>query len=1615
MFIIAVLPIIVCAAQEEIPFKEILHKFAVPVFKDGRPIMQEQHAYIINHFGNKTFNLCVLRALAPMIKKELLANTNTDIVVPPFIAVSSQTIARILKEIKIDEHWAEFVQKQGNNRELTPAAAEIVGVIRQQISTLFNDNPITPVIEKEISAFIQGYNGLLMVRSTGQEDRIDIANAGGNESIAAVQPNLAAIWQAISLVVQSYFSEKSLKQRLLAGDNITQKFFIPVLIQQMIGETLDTDKNPASRSAIPVSGVLFTQEAEGGTPGVVQIQAAYGHNQGVVNSLIAVDTFYIGPSGIIHPVIRKKTERLAPLKMAGTFKLEFMPNYLQEGNKKNYAMQKAPSLSAADVYALGQVARFIEKTYQTAMDCEFVVTHEGATAIINLVQARPIVARTYSQPPSFVSDSYLSSLKPNEYVTGTPLGNAGGFVRTIQSEQQIVTRDTLPQALNTYHENPQRNEIQGCIIHQMAPSTSHEATQFRSYAVPVVVTKAESESTINNWLQMGIPFLLDTQRGMLMILKGEEKERKSVMQPGWYTHPIPMQQSLLPHYALTKNAPITQQISKYARELAWISGDTDNLADSYRSLLDTLKKSTDRKEVVSILKRILHRLMVLAQQKKVEKLLMPQKTTHTVLLEFYLTLDKRATKGLTAEAHTILGNAILCASEILYTIDLLAKTGKESSTSRLQLLYPIKFLEATLLQQADAAVVDDYSYLQLRALYKQELEAIEKLAAVLPEKGTLIAAKTVEYLVQLEKMDKLALNTQISEEWQTFIQRLAQETTAGTQKERVRNAVIVKKFASITAQLKDLDVLDLWINTSFSKATQQGKNATQTALVLINELVDEKETKEGGTSTRQIVDWIDKRKNRIEAWRKKVDEWGDPEVQKFKKLYEQFQNSIIDECIIGTEPSAHKAYQALMYTADHQITPLNYEHLIMFIQEHAPLMKMFNKTNNIGKLMLLRFLHELIALFDNTIKGLTGSPLYEDKNLQAQRFAQLLIPYLALMEQMITLVQDQEDTLMLGGKAWGGWTLKKYLEQIRKVFAVFYNEAGANLLKASRSFSVGAAQIGSKVDFNRAQPHTLEDIFTLAHQNMLTVLSVLNKQFGITQSMLPHLVQKISKAIEQIKIHEGGVAEEVFKSNLIGIDYQFPNIAVYYNVPLRQHSSTFAIQYNVNKPDRAILECRYFGHNEMNRMNGIMAYAHLASLASGIEFAKLPTSTVQGSSEKAVSAATEFSWIITDKTNLNAITEYLQMFGEATLNFDNRISTMFRAIDAIKKIFNPKWRDFFAKHESSSDRTFAQLSLEERRDMLLNGLPQLPTSFFCHDLFFNYWFINQFDTAKMYDRVLSIIKCSLEKMIKESRYTYETNAIGGYLFERCIIELEKLLEYSELRTQIISFAKDVIFAPNVLKTKFENLEWSQKEPLINFAFALYRTEPNKITAEILESTLNSKVFALQILKTPDFIKQTEEIFEGKPYLKQFWTQLSQNSIKMVKNELEKGDYGYVANLVNTLIEYGTKISSNYSEALEIALALCKSTKVWKSYQNPATKKYFFGGINMPGAQYYFAAEIAQSLIKAGQGKMADEIKNALLAIQEEISKGSSATQVEEMKFVVAGLDLIQKATRGSGV
>lgn len=333
-------------------------------------------------YGNKSANLLELDKIAKKISQEI----DLNVAIPEICPFPNADLLKYLDDYapKWRNLWGDF-QKDSQNK--APAIlAELQKLIIETFAQPQNKLP------KEIEDVMVQYtetirkkdpNAMLMVRSTGKEDSLEVANPGGNDSIAAVKLEVQSIKEAMGLVVASYFGEKSFKQRLLRQQNIFEEPFMPVLLQHMIGEPLKGNLEPKN---VIKSGVMYSSETD------TRIQLAPGHGELIVNSKGPFDTFFVTRENVVHAIIEPKPMRLVPNEIVDHSTGKKKRALLETVNPKY--LQNMPSISTEIAFKLGKAAKAIEKYYGKPMDIEFVYDPgdpaKPNSDILYLVQARPI-------------------------------------------------------------------------------------------------------------------------------------------------------------------------------------------------------------------------------------------------------------------------------------------------------------------------------------------------------------------------------------------------------------------------------------------------------------------------------------------------------------------------------------------------------------------------------------------------------------------------------------------------------------------------------------------------------------------------------------------------------------------------------------------------------------------------------------------------------------------------------------------------------------------------------------------------------------------------------------------------------------------------------------------------------------------------------------------------------------------------------------------------------------------------------------------------------------------------------------------------------------------------
>lgn len=1008
-------------------------------------------------YGNKTANLASIQAILAGLSKN-----GVPVKVPDFMGISHLEVRNFLSDLrawqKINDTWQDFIRNQERKAELTDEGKASLRQIRTLIDDSFKKE--FAVTDKDRNGELHSFlnqaldnNFKLMVRSTGKEDSKEMANAGGNESIANVEPNIKEVSAAMSRVLQSYFSEKSFNQRIAAGESEQTLFgdpFLPVLLQVMIRE---------KPKHIPTSGVAFSREILGNTPGVVSIDATFGHGEAVVNSLYPTDTFYIGPSNIIHPIIRIKHTRLKPKE--GESGLMPINNPTE--------MQKQSSLSPDQINYIVQTARALEEDRDEAVDMEFVALDDQ----IYVVQVRPIVEA--QNKPSYLSEDFVKTIPINDQVVMSPIVSGGGELKRVTSDDQVIITDKIGQALDIYlaKKKEEQERVLLIISGENAPQTSHEATTFRSNNKPVMyvreIDKAKAILSSDQYR------LVDVQRGRLFLSQSFED---SFIKAGWLKHPIEEMVSIHPQF-LGKDIPVFGY--NYPEFMRF----------SINDLLDIARHSQDyetaKKAIYSLNAQIVNRIE--SEEQRQKELIEQKAQTNPQLI---------------SQLKSIHRHIKYAARETLSALhSFFNKKGEKSDQDALLRLYPINFLSALISQvPQDKLVVSPYSIGYLIKVERQEAGFIKALE--------LHGQESRAWVVQYARVGSYGLTDQVTNAWGDFL-RDFNEVEIEDQRD----------FSLMMQSLAKFNILPLWLNTVFYHAYQKNNDAKLLTKTLII----------GFNKESEFINKIAELLDQLNQF--PLNQLGNP--KKFKEISDNFREQILSQIDEGF----------LFNIANGNIL-----------------------TKSIG----VSFLNQLVAIFDTGIKNLTGSTEYPSSTKKAEAFEVVLRDYLALLRNFASHLLKPIDIKDLLHKEEPKDDIKGYLDRIEQLltdsiervnnqFESFSDKAADIELLPSRGFNVSAAKLGSKAMWSRSigDSPTLEDLFSLIHQNLLVILArtaILEEQDKLPANTLLKQVQNEVNNLK-VKIEQGESSPA-----LLGIDINNQSVTYYYNLPLRHHSSTFQIHYH---------------------------------------------------------------------------------------------------------------------------------------------------------------------------------------------------------------------------------------------------------------------------------------------------------------------------------------------------------------------------------------------------------------------------------------------------------------------
>lgn len=271
-------------------------------------------------------------------------------------------------------------------------------------------------------------------------------------------------------------------------------------------------------------------------------------------------------------------------------------------------------------------------------------------------------------------------------------------------------------------------------------------------------------------------------------------------------------------------------------------------------------------------------------------------------------------------------------------------------------------------------------------------------------------------------------------------------------------------------------------------------------------------------------------------------------------------------------------------------------------------------------------MERLVTTLDTAVKTMKVGAGFTDQVEQTRLFKRMLVPYCALMEKW-ALKMVPHGALPTHFQ----WPIGHYVETMNEILHHLSDNDPQQLLP-SRGFSVNAAALGTTTAFDRHFPRTLEDILTLAHQNLLVFLSALTLQSlpprAVTESNLPTSFKSVLDVIE--------TSQGRNRIQRIGLTVTENEITYRGNYPLQNHSAQLELIYE-KSAQQMTMKVHFMGDSRI-RWNIISEWVEVLDSTGRLS---LESSTEVGPQELS------FAWNIDPNSISQAMAEFFRM-GEAT-------------------------------------------------------------------------------------------------------------------------------------------------------------------------------------------------------------------------------------------------------------------------------------------------------------------------------------------------------------------------------
>lgn len=394
------------------------------------------------------------------------------------VVAHNQLEPRIRSELEAYRAGTSTLQAAGEAIREAFLAAELPAQLTDQLRTAY----------RELSTRSGHAHVAVAVRSSATaEDLPDASFAGQQETFLNVVGERQLL-DACRRCYASLFTDRAITYRELKGfDDLDVALSIGV--QRMV------------RSDIGASGVMFSIDTESGFPRVVEISAAWGLGELVVQGIVDPDSYKLFSPLLADPSLSPIIERTVGAK-------ERKMIYARGASARTRIVDTSPRERAALVLADGdilQLARWataVAEHYGRPMDMEW--AKDGETGELFLVQARPETVQATRSVSHFVVHR-LTGTGPL-LLSGVAIGDgiATGEVCVIRDPSEI-TRFRDGAILVTEMTDPDWVPIMSRaagIITEHGGATSHAAIVSRELGKPAVVGTGTATTALKDGEQV---------------------------------------------------------------------------------------------------------------------------------------------------------------------------------------------------------------------------------------------------------------------------------------------------------------------------------------------------------------------------------------------------------------------------------------------------------------------------------------------------------------------------------------------------------------------------------------------------------------------------------------------------------------------------------------------------------------------------------------------------------------------------------------------------------------------------------------------------------------------------------------------------------------------------------------------------------------------------------------------------------------------------------------------------------------------------------------------------------------------------------------------------------